>query len=178
MRVVAAGMVRSGSTWQYNCLRIIMEQAGLNPVCYWVQDYKGQGGNVLIKTHEIKPDIVSRSIIFTAIRDAKGIKESMKRRGEYLAKNPDSRFNGTANPNRYNRYHRWYRWWAQHAFYIQKYQELKTNPEKVVNDHIKVLGLTGKVDPKKVLEELNNTKPPETGHDPKTMLHAGHITKE
>ena len=176
MRVIAAGMIRSASTLQYNMLRVIMEQGGLNPKCFWVNDYKNETGNVLIKTHEYKPHLVEGSIIFTALRSEEGIKGSMRRRAEYLAKNPDTRFQGTANLDRYPLYFRWFRQWRQVANYRQNYEELKDNPLKVINDCIKVLGLTGKVYPDEVLHELNHITPTEE-YDPVTMYHPKHITK-
>ena len=92
--------------------------------------------------------------------------------------NPDSRFNGTADPKRYPRYFGWFRQWRDCAHYTQHYYQIKDAPILAINNHIKVLGLTGLVDPKEVLEELNEVKPPANGWDAKTFLHAGHVTKE
>jgi len=178
-RVIAAGMIRSGSTYQFNMLRIIMEKAGWNPVCYWVNDYKYvPGQTALIKTHEFKPGLVEGSTIFTAIRSEIEIKGSMRRRAEYLRENPDTRFSGTADPKRYPRYFGWFRQWRDCAHYTQHYYQIKDAPILAINNHIKVLGLTGIVTPEEVLEELNNVKPPANGWDASTFLHAGHITKE
>jgi len=183
MILVAAGMIRSGSTWQFNCLRIILKQAGLNPVIYWVEDYKFVNDEVsLIKTHEYKPKLagISGVKVFTAIRSEEGIKGSMRRRAEYLKDNPDSRFMGTANTNRYPRYLKWHRLWRGHAVYNMRYKDLKNHPELVVHEHIKALGLTGKVDPLEVLKELNEVKPPTEagGWDKETFYHTMHITKK
>jgi hypothetical protein len=177
MKVVASGMIRSASTWQYNLLRIIMEQAGLEPQCFWVNDYKGEDGNVLIKTHEFHSNIVEGSIIFTALRSEEGIKGSMRRRAEYLAENPDNRFNGTASLDRYPKYFKWFKRWRDIAHYRQNYDEVINNPLKVINDTIKVLGLTGKVFPDLVLQEINDTKPTDE-YNAKTMYHPFHVTKD
>jgi len=180
MRVIAAGLIRSGSTWQYNCLRIIMIQAGLEPKTYWIDDYKGESGNVLIKAHEYKGALAEGSMVFTCVRSEEEVRGSMRRRAEYLKKNPDPRFMGTANEDRYPRYYRWFRLWRGHAVYNMRYKDLKNHPELVVHEHIKALGLTGKVDPLEVLKELNEVKPPTEagGWDKDTFLHSGHITKK
>ena len=180
MRGISAGMIRSGSTWQFNCLRVIMEKAGLNPTIYWIDDYRGQPGNVIIKAHEYKGGLANGSFVFTCVRPEEEIKGSMRRRAAYLKDNPDSRFMGTANVERYPRYYRWFRLWREHSVFNMQYQDLKERPLETVNNHIKALGLTGKVWPEEVLEELNNVKPPTNAGewDSKTFLHAGHITKE
>ena len=180
MKVISAGMIRSGSTWQFNCLRVIMKQAGLDPVTYWVDDYKGEGGNVLIKAHEYKGALTEGATVFTCEREGEQIRESMKRRAAYLAKNPDDRFNGTANVDRYPKYYKWFRLWRAHSVYNMQYYLLKTSPLLAVNDHVKALGLVGKVDVIEVLKELNNIKPPTKAGEwnNETFYHAGHITKQ
>jgi hypothetical protein len=180
MRIISAGLIRSGSTWQYNALRVIMQHAGLNPKTFWIDDYKGEKGNVLIKAHEYKGGLTEGSKVFTCIRPEEEVKASMRRRAAFLSKNPDPRFMGTANVDRYPRYYRWFRLWRGHAVYNMQYKDLKERPELVIHEHIKALGLTGKVDPLEVLEELNNIKPPSNGGEwnNETFYHAGHITKK
>ena len=100
----------------------------------------------------------------------------MKRRGEYLKENPDSRFMGTADPKRYMRYLRWFRQWKMHCDYLMQYNEMVEDKLTVIFEMIDTLGLIGEVDPEKVLEELESIKPTDE-YDPETMYHPNHITQ-
>ena len=176
MRIISAGLIRSGSTWQFNCLRVIMKQADLDPSSFWVNDYDNEQGNVLIKAHEYFGGLSDGSKVFTCERPEAEVLGSMRRRAAYLKENPDPRFNGTANVDRYPKYYRWFRLWRAHSVYNMQYSELLDNPLKVIDDHIKALGLTGRVHSDLILQELNNIKLPVDGWDASTFYHAGHIT--
>lgn len=171
MIVVIAGIKRSGSTVQYNLVRLALEQAG------WTVHGQGQiynprtfkHGKVcdLVKIHPFRAKIAARADhIFLTNRNPQEIKESL------------DRFNDTDTP--WERFFRLYKdliSWSlrtdtKHYF---TYEQWMNNPDAFAERIVKVLGV--KADPKKVLAEFNKISPPDNGQDPITLMYSNHITK-
>ncbi len=88
--VVAAGMPRSGSTWQYNCARLILKHLGLSNVTTGFVDTESsfffnlmdeeQGSRVfLIKAHRFVVRLAQRAdVILTSHRDLRDVFASLR----------------------------------------------------------------------------------------------------
>jgi hypothetical protein len=76
--VVAAEMPRSGSTWQFNALRLLLESSGQDIYSCWIEDWdSGKARHaqaVLVKIHEMSPMLAWASWrCFTCHRDLRDI---------------------------------------------------------------------------------------------------------
>jgi hypothetical protein len=76
--IVAAGMPRSGSTWQFNALRLLLEASGQDTYSFWIEDWDSQKARhaqtLLVKIHEMSPMLAWASWrCFTCHRDLRDI---------------------------------------------------------------------------------------------------------
>lgn len=74
--LLAAGMPRSGSTWLYNALRLLLQRNRYEYRSGWLDDVKDAVGTrpLLLKVHDFEPSLVERSVAvaysFRDLRDA------------------------------------------------------------------------------------------------------------
>lgn len=84
MIYVCAGMYRSGSTWLYNAVRLILEDAGAPDLAAgWAgeKDRLITRRNVVIKIHAFDEDLAARQIIaLTSHRDLRDVAASLARK--------------------------------------------------------------------------------------------------
>lgn len=183
MRIITAGMYRSGTTWQFNAVRVLMEleHGEENVYSCWVDNYEQNDKKVeIIKTHKGRKSILKDAdFIVTTYRRPEEIKGSMQRRAEYLKKNPDPRFSAEANVGRFEEFMRLCdKFWKPKAHYIQDFDKIKGNTKELIDDYIDLFRCKN-VTAQQVMEELDKQmKVPTKDYDPKTLLHHGHITKE
>jgi hypothetical protein len=76
--IVAAGMPRSGSTWQFNALRLLLASSGQDIYSFWIEDWDSEKARhaqtLLVKIHEISPFLAWASWrCFTCHRDLRDI---------------------------------------------------------------------------------------------------------
>jgi hypothetical protein len=76
--IVAAGMPRSGSTWLFNALRLLLESSGQGIYSFWIEDWNGEKARnaqtLLVKIHEISPMLAWASwSCFTCHRDLRDV---------------------------------------------------------------------------------------------------------
>jgi hypothetical protein len=76
--IVAAGMPRSGSTWQFNALRLLLESSAQGIYSFWVEDWDPRKARhaqtLLVKIHEMSPMLAWASWrCFTCHRDLRDI---------------------------------------------------------------------------------------------------------
>ena len=81
--ILAAGMVRSGSTWLYNAVRLVLARATPGVYGCWVDDFNREEANaapnVLIKLHAMDEDMASRAdVVFTCHRDLRDVALSIQ----------------------------------------------------------------------------------------------------
>lgn len=181
MIIVQAGMYRSGTTWQFNAVRVAFEVAG-KPIQsgHWDGEFPDSVGREIHLIKIIKPFerlAEMADYIVSTKRDASEIRASMLRRAEFLKVHPDPRFGNEAKVEKFNLFMSRARWWEGVAHYIQDFDLIRADPLRLIRDYVALFGL--QVDPQAVLEELNRQMVvPTEGYDKRTLLHAGHITKE
>jgi hypothetical protein len=76
--IVAAGMPRSGSTWQFNALRLLLESSGQGVYSFWIEDLDREKARhartLLVKIHEISYVLANASWrCFTCHRDLRDV---------------------------------------------------------------------------------------------------------
>jgi hypothetical protein len=181
MKIITAGMYRSGTTYQFNAIRVIMEMAHGKENVYscFIDEYKPNSKEVqIIKTHKIlkrTANIVNHSdYILSTHRSKEGILGSMKRRAEYLEKNPDNRFSKEADHKNFEKYYMNSMYFYNRADYIQEFDSIGT--KELIQDYLNLFNLD--LDADLILKELDNIKPPKKGYDPVSLLHSGHITSK
>ena len=82
--IVCAGMHRSGSTWLYNAVRLIIASSRVPVYACWVNKYKPDDGRKIhvVKTHLFYPKIrEAADCIFTTRRDLRDVAASAVRKG-------------------------------------------------------------------------------------------------
>ena len=167
MKIVTAGMYRSGTTYQFNALRLILEEVyGKDNVnACGVYDYIHDPDKInLIKIHRLtrkeKRKILGYDYLFTTQRNDEDIKNSIQKFKPELMNVYDTSII-SAN------------WFKDNANYIQYFSDINTI--SLVNDYIEVLKVD--VDPYVIIKRLRELKPPKFGYDSETMLYYNHITK-
>lgn len=168
--IVIAGIKRSGSTVQYNLVRIALEHAG------YTINIHGQSYNPrvtpsdevdIVKLHPFREHIADHADhIFLTNRNPKSIKESLER------------FNNDSQS--YDRFFRFYKDFIQWCLYTdpahyQTYSKWVGDKVGFTEEIVDALELA--VDPVEVLQEFEKIEPPESGQDPVTLMHHNHITK-
>jgi hypothetical protein len=172
MIVVAAGLMRSGSTWQFNALRLIMEAAGLEDVgTGFVNDLDDvlHHRHLAIKTHVYLPALNRiADHVLTSHRDVRDAFASLVRFDPNRKPSPGEVF---------DRSFRHYRAWAAISDYDMPYETMVQRPLEPLRQIADVLGL-GHLDLDPVLEKLERIKPPveKTDPDRQNLLWTGHIT--
>lgn len=84
--VLAAGMPRSGSTWLYNAVRLLSEEAGGDVVAGWIGDRDGARSgacdDLVVKLHAADPKFAGRAnFIFSSRRDLRDVGASIRDMG-------------------------------------------------------------------------------------------------
>lgn len=180
MKIVTAGMYRSGTTYQFNVVRVIMELSYGKDNVYscWCDDYVKSDKQIeIVKVHKARKDVYrGADIIVSTKRNPEDIKGSMRRRADFLKDNPDPRFSGESLVYKFDDYMWHSRWWGAKASFIQDFERIKNDTRNLIKDYLNLFKVTN-VTPEQVIEELDRIKPPKEGYDPVTLLHVGHITK-
>lgn len=158
--IVIAGIKRSGSTAQYNMVRLLCE-AVYREINVTGSPYSLKRGVNIVKKHEFD-DYLFRTadIIFTTDRDDTEIEESLKR-FEHVPDMSMEQMRVDLDK------------WKIRSFH-QHYELIKNDPSKAIQQIAKQLNL--KVNPLIILDQFNEVKPREE-YDPKTFLFPNHITK-
>jgi len=167
MIVVIAGIYRSGSTAQYNMVRLILESVyGKKAVNCVGNPNKVKKGINIVKLHPFNKSLFNKAdFIFTTDRPDKEIKKSM------IAFSNKSE----CSDDFLKKIKKDLALWRRRSVH-QDYNLIKNKPNKCIDQIIKTLKL--KVDPNKIYHEFANIRPPsqKDHYDPRTFLFHKHIT--
>ena len=173
MKIVCAGMHRSGSTWLFNVVRVIfMENKATIYSCFANKyDPENDAPFHIVKAHQFKQNIRDgANCIFTTCRDLRDVAASAVRRN--LVEN---------TPESVERYlkeivEREYEPWHRVSNYEVKYEEMYQQKPIVISKIAKKLGVYA--DPVKVAKTVESLSIPSDpgGFDETTQLHYNHIT--
>lgn len=168
MKVLVAGIYRSGSTWTFNAVRLIMLQKGFKPKSMFYQGgIRPPYGAVVAKVHHWYSYLVHDfDYVVVSTRDTEEIRRSL----EEVARNfPDRR---NPSPEHVETYLDHLNKYKRHSVYTVQYEQIKSDPVKVVRELAAAMGL--RVNPHKVVEELSKLRAPEHGSDPVTFMTETH----
>jgi len=176
--VIIAGIYRSGSTWLYNAVRLLLKDAGFSVYNSFGDNYDDSkdGDYHLVKIHKYDKDLMLKGdYILTSYRSLKGIVGSMKR---MKLINQDPRFINGTRANNINRYILDLLKWNMNSDYMMLYGELINHPARVLKNIVETLRIKEPDEYNRIIKELNNLKIPDQGFDPITFYHKGHRTSK
>lgn len=164
--IVIAGIKRSGSTWMYNVVRILLTHAGFTVTGGGRETYKKncEKDYQIIKVHPYYADLAKEAdLVFTSDRDDEEIRASWARfQNRYLT--DAELWNWCRDLDR----------WMKHRSYHMPFE--RVNKTQTVKDIAKVLGVHVTTS---ALTTIGELKPPKTkGYDPKTLMFKNHITSK
>lgn len=174
MLIVSAGFYRSGSTWMFNAIRLILDEFTDDYYSCWEQDYnpKNPAKYHLVKVHRWRPKLYKDAhLVFTSFRELEGIKGSMQRRADILN---DERFSNETKFQHIDAYLVDLLKWQRKSNYFLWFRFIREQPVHEIEKIAGVLGMNVRC--LKVFKRLNELKEPHTGFDPVTLIHANHIT--
>lgn len=170
--IVIGGIKRSGTTWQYNLVRLILvameRSVGIHRGIRHLGQYEGDYDDLIMKTHFHSDRAqAAADIVFTSYRPIEEVRASLERFG---GQSPSS--------EEIDKLVHHFRLWNQIADYRMDYSDLVTDPLKVTTEIMEVLDATS-LDPAQVLTEVNSVKPPSGKHqDPLTLYFSNHVTSD
>lgn len=173
MIITISGIKRSGSTVQFNLVRLALEMAGYRVnICghhYTPRDVP-EGEVDLVKRHKFSEEIAEAADhIFLTDRKDEEIRASLTRfngKAPYEGRIKDMRkhldkWKEYSDRHHWLPYEAWQKWPKDYAFKI-----------------IGALNLYDEVDRMELLEAFNEIEPPESGQDPTTLMFSNHITSK
>ncbi|RMG92887.1 MAG: hypothetical protein D6703_00940 [Zetaproteobacteria bacterium] len=171
-RILCAGIPRSGSTWMYNIIRLMLLRSGAEVYGAWIEDYQPetQADWHVVKVHEPLDEswLEKAELIFCSHRDLRDIAVSSIRMG-WAKENEEVLFLLEKIVNMHH-------FWSSHAAFELHYEDLLDDPARVASAIAGVLGMTLDGDAIRQLcqkvDALNNNGKAE--HDPVTLLHPDH----
>jgi len=174
--ILAAGLYRSGSTWQFNALRLILKNSNVSFYSCWEQDYdpENEAEYHLVKVHRFRKNLYNNAdFVFTSFRDIDEIRISMHNR----SKDKEAQ-NGFQNETRFTKLSIYIvdlLKYQRKSNFMLWYPQIKTEAKEVIKAMAKELKLD--VDVRTVDIQLKEMKPPtDQRFDPVTLLHRNHIT--
>ena len=170
MFVIAAGMPRSGSTWLYNVVRILLQRYKTSNVKFttgWVDDipWKDSSANFLVKVHVPIDELYKKAdLVFYSYRDLRDVLASHERK---FATYPTVELANTFLK-------------SDKSNYSMKYESMMAFPEKVIEAVCDVLQLQD-IDFTEVLNQVNQLNYQADGdkndrYHKANLYHSGHIT--
>ena len=178
-RILITGMYRSGSTWQFNAVRLLLEELTLESInaCF-ISDYKPDPltSVELIKLHKFDQELAeSADLVIHSIRDIDEVRKSMERVGMVITE--DRMIEHLEDSEKWEKI-------ANHCSY-----EIASNKiarihcfetiEYLINKHIVPITYDG-AELKRIFDMVEAIKAPESGnwdnYDKVTLLHPNHIS--
>jgi hypothetical protein len=169
-KIACAGCHRSGSTWLFNAVRLIMETTGQEVYSCFATEYDAENTAPIhvVKCHNKRKFLLDSDRIFTTKRDLRDIAASAVRRElidqseciDYL----------------YRLLKQEYRPWKPLSHLEIKYEDLIRNQNLYVQNIAKILRV--KVKPAVIRKKIESLSIPkgENQRDPVSLLHSNHIT--
>lgn len=174
LTVIVAGVPRSGSTWVFNIVRLLLEHAGKAPYGAWVDDYKPEehpdAPALLIKVHNPEQLSFPYDRIITTKRDTVERLASLIRMG-WVGKEPE------VIRMAYDGHRKLYEFWNQMTDLEVDFGQITSQPKKAIQNIAGLIGvdcnprIAGKIE-----RQMKKLETPDRGDkpDPLTLLHPGH----
>lgn len=174
VKIICAGMHRSGSTWMYNAVRQIYLNQGYNVYgCFANKyDFENKTDIHVLKVHEYKESVIKTVNYFLlSYRDVRDIAASAIRRN-LISENIDEILAYTDNVIK-----REYEPWKKLARYEMRYEQMYQSKIDMVSEIAKAINMPIQ-DATKIKNDIESLKPPSTQEDfdEENQLHCNHIT--
>lgn len=171
--IFVAGHPRSGSTWQFNAIRLLLERVGTDLHSCWIGDYRAGSDKPvhLVKVHAPEDLVVDPDLVFVTERDIAESLVSLARMGWI-----DDGDRGSL-ARQHQSLLRQRGFWRRRATHVTDYAAIREAPERELADISATLGITpDDADLAQVAGALENLSSPRPGDtiDPVTHLHPGH----
>jgi len=170
--ILVAGLPRSGSTWLFNAVRLLLSEANIANHSVWVADWERDHPAPIhvVKAHRQDQVDFSPDIVLTTRRPAEECLASLVRMG-WLKNEPEAIRNAWRNHQSLMRY------WQSRSTLETDYSEMTGDPQRALT-RLAALLRVSIPDPAILLisNELETLRAPTTkgGYDPVTLLHPGH----
>lgn len=177
--IIAAGLIRSGSTWQYNCLRLGLDEAGVSYMCGRIEEYHQVASSAsddlyfLMKLHAFFPVMADNAdAIFTSFRTNQEVLQSWYRLSGH-------RRESAFSVQHFEHLARWliYGFKAGTLAYAQEFPRLKSDTPAVCRETIEALRRMfpelPEIDPGRVMARMQKLRRPKKGEpspDPVTLM--------
>jgi hypothetical protein len=169
MRIICAGPPRSGSTWQFNAVRMLIAETGQSCYGAWIEDYDQTRSEAvhIVKTHDVIP---MTGTVVTCYRDIRDVVASARRMGWLSGRRAEVDAylqNYTARLST----------WSAQAVHVMRYETMKADPPAEAVRLARALGLElSSAQIENACRRVSELTPPQSGpYDSVTMLHARHI---
>ncbi len=170
--IVTAGMPRSGSTWLYNVIRLLMQETSLDIGAGWIGDFNTFKDHdiVILKIHNFEEVIAKKATyIFYSFRDIRDALASFKRK-----------FNSEPSIEQARTYINHDALWKKCAHYSMRYETMIESQKSTISEIASILQIPNPNIP----EIIENIRSMTYGESTKTngtynlenLLHKGHIT--
>ena len=176
--IVAAGMSRSGSTWQFNALRLLLGSSGEGVYSFWIDDWDSEKARpartLLVKIHQISPALAEAAwCCFTCHRDLRDVAVS----SADLAQADGYEVDIVALIREIREAHEF---WARQSVLDAPYERIVADPESVLERMAAWVGVPiTDVEAQRLCRTLtaltDGDVPPGNPHNPLTLLHRQHI---
>jgi hypothetical protein len=172
---VAAGIPRSGSTWLYNAMRLILREKYAILYSAWIDDRdaaaEANADASLIKIHAINADLADQaSVIMTCHRDPRDIAVSLQAMGWFR-----NRTNALARMQEFRAYHEF---WSPRSAIDLSYAQIVNDDEASLRRIAQALDVNFTDDKlaslAATLRNTPNNRDPDAKHDPEFLTHANH----
>ena len=174
--ILAAGMPRSGSTWLFNAVRLIVEADGGAAFACWVGDLgssaPGVCDDLIIKIHNADPKLARRAnFVFSSHRDLRDIGASIREMG--WAKSDNGVMRQVAKVRRAHAF------WSAEADLDVAYAAILRRPLKILRRLADILRIPADdAALKRINAELKglsaDSRRMTAQHDAVTLMHQGH----
>lgn len=172
--IVIATAPRTGSTWVYNAVRFLLEQAGIDVYATWYEHYRGVEGSSaqthVVKVHEKNELTFPYDYLITTTRDLPERLASLIRMG-WLAKEKKALQSVAERTTDAERL------WHELADLIVDFDLISRRPERAILEIAHVLDVPCSVPAaRQVIAQIKALQQPDRNqkHDPLTLLHPGH----
>lgn len=172
--ILAAGAFRSGSTWLYNAIRLILLAGGAKVSSGWVDDIRldstRQSDYLLVKIHEPSDSWRVRAWrIFTSHRDLRDVARSSS---DFLKiQDTDGLLKCAETAMSHHAY------WAEHAHCDVPYELIESGADRLLQDIVLSLGIEiATIDILAIRNELESMQEPvnAASYDSTSLLHPVH----
>ena len=176
--IVAAGMPRSGSTWQFNALRLLLESSGQGIYSFWIEDWDSEKArhaqSLLVKIHEISPMLAWASWrCFTCHRDLRDIAVS----AADLARADGYKVDIVPMMQETRKAHEF---WRRVSVLDIPYEQVVADPEAILKELEAFIEISiAEVEVQHICQSLKSLSdgdaPSGSPHNPVTLLHRKHF---